>query len=968
MIDNKKYIVKLKQVPYHKMGIKILDDTQLKNLFPDYEVIQNKIKVHREHIKTIKKYQKEDGLALDNQGNLMYDNVFSIMGQRGAGKTSVVLTLKNILPLSEEGDIALPMIMPEIIPQECSMIGWILSLLEEHVKRLDEIVKKKSMASNKFNGCMYDSGNLLVKVYNRVKELCYSQFYQPDRAETVLAAALNTQIQTQNSFEFAQELVRFWDTLVENIKQTTEGEQEPLIFIIFDDVDLMPDRAISLLSTIIKYLSHPNIIVLLTADEALLYDVIENDMSKKLGIYDVFKSYSFATSMDSWLEDNTAKVNICKLINQKLKVISEIPKLYGDKILPPACRYYLSNYDTTAKKAVFIDRIEFKEEGSHNILLIENVARQIDNYINCVDGQPEENFVKDGTNYVRAYLQFFGNTSRQIANEVLILEDFIDELCNLYTSYRNLLLQNNNIAYEYYGKLYSIISKFAYSTINASGKHSLIPEDKKYEILNQLIVYKKDIYINYEYVKEMMKSAIKKHDEITTDDILKQSVELVMLLIFIENILIIDSNHNYLPRAKRKNAQGISVLVDIVDEVTTDQYSLICKGQATDIKKFMLLYQDLFDSIQEVEKFNPLYEETVRKYFQLLSYESKEKNVSSETLKRYLLRNPKWLKTMTQILFFSYEKIYDISKDICIVSNLVDYVFEIFDPFFANSIKRHKESIVDTLCNNILQDTEEKEVGLQSNLRSNWKDIIICKSIIPGDLSHGTTKMTRITEVASTCKVIIDDKKLKEIACGENGADKLFDWMEELYELLISQYDMFESLRLEDEDETIEKIIQIMPSDSYEIVSTISNKIIIRARLNVAINEILKKIVKLENGPQPTFYYGEINKADSYRQIIHLCTQKIYIPLRKPDDYDSARNIIIYNTALEHIQKYYIIAYLYRHKRAIRQITVEKIPYKKLYDAILNEIKNKANDYLGSTLKGYIREGCRQYVDILWER
>lgn len=964
MIDNKKYIVKLKQVPYHKMGIKILDDTQLKNLFPDYEVIQNKIKVHREHIKTIKKYQKEDGLALDNQGNLMYDNVFSIMGQRGAGKTSVVLTLKNILPLSEEGDIALPMIMPEIIPQECSMIGWILSLLEEHVKRLDEIVKKKSIAGNKFNGCMYDSGNLLVKIYNRVKELCYSQFYQPDRAETVLAAALNTQIQTQNSFEFAQELVRFWDTLVENIKQTTEGEQEPLIFIIFDDVDLMPDRAISLLSTIIKYLSHPNIIVLLTADEALLYDVIENDMSKKLGIYDVFKSYSFATSMDSWLEDNTAKV-ICKLINQKLKVISEIPKLYGDKILPPACRYYLSNYDTTAKKAVFIDRIEFKEEGSRNILLIENVTRQIDDYIKCVGGQPEENFVRDGTNYVRAYLQFFGNTSRQIANEVLILEDFIDELCNLYINYRNLLLQNNNIAYEYYGKLYSTISKFAYSTINASGKHSLIPEDKKYEILNQLIVYKKDIYINYEYVKEMMKSAIVKRFEIATEDILKQAVELIMLLIFIENILSIDSSHNYLTGAKRKNTHGISVLVDIVDEVTTDQYSLICKGQATNPKKFMILYQDLFDSIQEVEKFNPLYEGTVKKYFQLLSYESKEKNVSSETLKRYLLRNPKWLKTMTQILFFSYERIYDVSKDMCIVRKLRELEFKIFDPFFDNSIKNYKETIINTLCEDILSDTEENNIGLNCEMCNDWRDITNCE---PFDLSDLAPKIKTITDMNNSWKVIVQEDKLNNIAHSINGVDKLFNWLEELYELLTAQYKQFDRLKMSDETTTIDRIRRIFPRESYELINVISQKVIVRNALNVVIDGIMNKIIKYEKEPQNSFYYGEPNKADSYKEVMDLCAQKLYIPLNRIGDYKMAKNIILYSTAIDYVQKYYIIACLYVQKKISRQNSMEKLPYKKMYDAIISEIKNKANDYLGSTLKGYIREGCRHYVDDLWER
>ncbi len=963
MIDNKKYIVKLKQVPYHKMGIKILDDIQLKNLFPDYEVIENKIQVHRTHIKTIKKYQKENGLTLDNQGNLMYDNVFSIMGQRGAGKTSVVLTLKNILPLSEEGDIALPMIMPEIIPQECSMIGWILSLLEEHVKRLDEAVKKKSKVNDNFKGCMYNTGNSLTKIYNRVKELCYSQFYQVDRADTVLAAALNTQIQTQNSFEFSQVLVKFWDTLVEYIKQTGEEESEPLIFIIFDDVDLMPDRAISLLSTIIKYLSHPNIIVLLTADEALLYDVIENDMSKKLGVYDVLKSYSFATSMDSWLDDNAAKINICKLINQKIKVISEIPRLYGDKILPPACRYYLSSYDTTAKKALFIERIEFRGEESTNILLMEYVARQIENYIKCVGGETEENFVKNGEEYVRVYLQFFGNTSRQIANEVLILEDFINELCALYRDYKKLLSQGYDIKDEYYGKLYSIINKFAYSTINASGKHSMIPDDKKYEILAQLIVYKKDIYINYQYVNDMVISALQHENEFTTDDIVKQAVEYIMLLIFIESILIIDANHNGLSMSKRKNIHGIGVLVDIIDMVTTDEYSLICKGQANDLKKFMILYQDVFDSVQEVIKFNPLNEGTVRKYFQLLSYQYKEKKLNSEMLKKYLLRNPKWLKTMTQILFFTNERIYDLSKDMCIVSNLSQFEFKIHDPFFVNSLKRHRESIISALCGSILYDVDES--GINDGICDDWKDIVICEPFVLSDLAP---KIKTITEMDNSWKVIVQDKKLEHIAYSENGVEKLFIWLEEIYELLISQYNQLERLKIADEAETIKKIKHILPRDSYEIINIINNSIISRDRLDLAIDGILRDIIKYEKNPQPSFYYEDRNNSEAYKEVLDLCTKKIYIYLNRVIDYKTAKNIILYNTALEHVQKYYIIACLHRQERILRQIDADKIPYKRMYDAIKSEIKNNGNGYSGSTLNGYIREGCRKYVDLFWKR
>ena len=258
MERRKRYKENLRLVPHHKMGIKILDTAQLENLFPEYENIDRRIQVHREQIKKIK---GKSGI-LDNQYNLMYDNVFSIMGKRGSGKTSVVLTLKQLLQDEYSQDIVLPIIMPEMIPRECSLIGWILSLLEDEVKKVNSKLEfRNNENSGYFKECMKPSKTMLIQKYERVKELCFSQFYQVERAETLSAAVVNTQIQTQNSFAFSHELVEFWDIFIKSIKEVHQSGEEPIIYIIFDDVDLMPDVVISLLSTIIKYLSHPNIIV-----------------------------------------------------------------------------------------------------------------------------------------------------------------------------------------------------------------------------------------------------------------------------------------------------------------------------------------------------------------------------------------------------------------------------------------------------------------------------------------------------------------------------------------------------------------------------------------------------------------------------------------------------------------------------------------------------------------------------------
>ena len=134
MTEEKNYKEDLKFVPHHKMGIKLLDKRQLENVFPNYESLFRRIDEHRKNLKVL----SNNRLPKDSQYNLMYDNIYSILGKRGAGKTSAVFTIKKLLQNKNNCDIVLPIIMPEMIPQECNMIGWILALLEEKVLELEK--------------------------------------------------------------------------------------------------------------------------------------------------------------------------------------------------------------------------------------------------------------------------------------------------------------------------------------------------------------------------------------------------------------------------------------------------------------------------------------------------------------------------------------------------------------------------------------------------------------------------------------------------------------------------------------------------------------------------------------------------------------------------------------------------------------------------------------------------------------
>lgn len=74
----------------HKVGVKELSDTQLKNILPDFRNIFTKIEQFRNA--AAEEENRQNSTRKYYQYNLKYDNVFSVLGKRGTGKTSVAFT------------------------------------------------------------------------------------------------------------------------------------------------------------------------------------------------------------------------------------------------------------------------------------------------------------------------------------------------------------------------------------------------------------------------------------------------------------------------------------------------------------------------------------------------------------------------------------------------------------------------------------------------------------------------------------------------------------------------------------------------------------------------------------------------------------------------------------------------------------------------------------------------------------
>lgn len=970
-ITSDQYRNELEVVPHHKMGIKILDSAQLKNLFPDCESLLRRIEEHRKQITILgeRKYK------IDSQYNLMYDNVFSIMGKRGAGKTSVVLTLKQILQSSSNADIILPIVMPEMIPAECSMIGWILSLLKESVKELEKTLNHtdSNMELN-FSGCLRTNNESLEREYERVKELCYSQFYQVEATESFSAAIINTEQQTQNSFNFSNELVKFWDKLVESIKQTKDiKNEEPLIYIIFDDVDLIPDAVLSLLSTIIKYLSHPNLIVLVTADEDLLYDVIEYSMNKRLGKYEELKTYGVVSEairrfIDSDSDFDFAfyqsnKEKVFQHMNQKLETMCEIPKLYGDKVLPPSCRYYLKTFGNVIEKSRFIERVEYDDSNKTeiNITLEQFVKNEILRYIRQTNQSNSNNFVVSNDRFVRAYFVFWGETSRQLANETIILHEFITHIIMNHQELENSRCTEE----EYYEKLYFIMIQFANSTLNAIGNLGMTTREVS-ELIDELLVYRPErwgIFLNYSYLSELMEILIRNYSSTKASEGIKQLIRLTVFMFFLENILIMEKNS--LPSLKagqRNRIHGKGILVDILDYITTRNYSLICKSQGRDLKEFLLFYEGIVNDPEILVNFDLTNVRCVRNYLQTLPYKLIEEHLD---LSRYVRENPKWFKTIVQILYLSYEGVYDIHKPQILLQKLNTYSSEINDVYYEQKLIKLRDGVIDVLSSLYLYDSNMESEQLDDlelepddifNPGDKWKD----------SYEHITDLKYLEKELISDYK--IDDSKLRRLACiRKSGTEQLLEKAESVCEKLIELYELFNKYTVRDEDKYSRLADDIYEMFNLKMIELGEDGTLNRNEIDNLFNKIVSEISKMKNKSEYGWnfsYQSDVRNAESL--YMQLC-DTICLHLSGTEGQTRGKEIIKLNAIFAVLQKYYLVSWI-RDKQQQGDFRIDRqiLPYKKLYTIIRQNLKGNETRFVNRMLKEYVREACDKYIETIW--
>lgn len=90
--------------PSRKLGVKYLDDAQLTSSFPDWRALLSRIEEQRQIAEfAAEKQYRSEGSHFPQT----YDNLFAVLGGRGSGKSSVILTLREKMMHPEKQDILL---------------------------------------------------------------------------------------------------------------------------------------------------------------------------------------------------------------------------------------------------------------------------------------------------------------------------------------------------------------------------------------------------------------------------------------------------------------------------------------------------------------------------------------------------------------------------------------------------------------------------------------------------------------------------------------------------------------------------------------------------------------------------------------------------------------------------------------------------------------------------------------------
>lgn len=416
-----------------------LNDEQIENILPGYKNIYNQIKSMRNYAELYycKYIDTRDSYVYrcknKEYSNITMNNVFSILGKRGAGKSSILLTLKNNIEENKHlkavkgkeyknnVDIVLPIILPIILPETMrnkgDMMGWILGCFKEIVDELSKVEaekynKEKNNGVN-FGNCRKDEENTEVrKKYNEVlKQYSYTRKDYADIIKDNYTGLKEYIDKSRKILDPENELKRsffeFINQLIKIKKESGTNKETPMIYMFLDDIDLTKNHCNEILGVISRYLCHPNIIVFVSGD------------------YEIFETEQFMSYMKG---SNLIELVVSPVDNNKYgeKLFNENRMLARDalkKIMPPAYRYKLRSLSPEERLGFYYEKEQSDKNKDSEKENKKNLKHLLEEKFK--DFNPDQS-KKEHLEVINAYGLIFDEMPRGIMNVYCALNNMED--------------------------------------------------------------------------------------------------------------------------------------------------------------------------------------------------------------------------------------------------------------------------------------------------------------------------------------------------------------------------------------------------------------------------------------------------------------------------------------------------------------------------------------------------------------
>lgn len=610
------------------IGSKVLTDEGLRSICPNIDEIYSNIDNLRNRFEKDSKldnlknrFEKDSKLATEGK---IHDNIISILGERGSGKTSVMLSIKNKLENDKvDTDIILPLISPELMENN-DLLGWIIGYMYKYVKecgatwkelgfneknkfieRVNKEIKDTNCKSSSY--CNEKTENPVRETYKHLqnayikrkgeyKDVVGNQAYSNmDNFMDDIKDSLYSDVNVLNKFKkFIQTFIlfkkefayinRFYNRQnIDNDNFHNKEIKEPLIHIFFDDMDLIQKNTLTILRDIFTYLLIPNVVIYISGDYDNFLEKITMDSLKEDNVL-VHNIYN-----DNFLKRKDMSVDQRKdmsVLDRKNILSYDFLK----KLMSPKIRYKLKKYNLRGimdfrPNEAKIDNVEHLNLSG----LLTNLTQlnNLDDYAVIFDNKPR------GLINVYSYLHELDNEFEKL-EESEINDTIIERLFYKFEKLVNVLIDSNEVLQKYE----NVVSKYINFNYNSNDIYKI---DFDYDKL------KMELDKNLDHIY---------NDDSTNDEknkiILKEFIEIRIFYIFLYNLYnSLISNIDELKGEKKLKEIKIKFDIDLAiddlrNSINKSITSINLVSNKMDLNQIIRLYYLLYDDFINLSSYSDI--------------------------------------------------------------------------------------------------------------------------------------------------------------------------------------------------------------------------------------------------------------------------------------------------------------------------------------------------------------------------